>query len=79
MKRFLSLALILCLAVSLLAGCYTPNDDDKGGASSDASEYAESRDVTGRNIAYVTVTVKNYGSFRLLLDASTAPRTVANP
>ena len=79
MKRFISLLLIVCMTLAMLASCDTPdNDGDNGGTPPDASEYAESRDVTGRNIAYVTVTVKNYGSFRLLLDATTAPRTVAN-
>ena len=78
MKRFVSLLVIVCLAVSLLAGCNTPDNDDNGGTVIDASEYAESRDVTGRNIAYVTIKIKNYGSVKLLLDATTAPRTVAN-
>ena len=78
MKRFVCLLLIMCLGLSLFSGCNTPDDDDNGGTVSDASEYAESRDVTGRNIAYVTIKVKNYGSVKLLLDATTAPRTVAN-
>ncbi len=78
MKRLISLVLIICMTLAMLASCNTPDSDDNGGTSADASEYAESRDVTGRNVAYVTVKVKNYGSFRLLLDATTAPRTVAN-
>ncbi len=43
----------------------------------DAADYAD-RDVTGRNIAYVTMTIKDYGDVKLLLDATSAPRTVAN-
>ena len=50
----------------------------------DASEYAD-RDVTGRNIAHVTFKIKYYvgnkkttGTVKLLLDATSAPRTVAN-
>ena len=43
----------------------------------DTSDYAD-RDVTGRNIAYVTMKIKNYGDVKLLLDATSAPRTVAN-
>ena len=43
----------------------------------DTSDYAN-RDVTGRNIAYVTMKIKDYGDVKLLLDATSAPRTVAN-
>ena len=43
----------------------------------DVSDYAD-RDVTGRNIAYVTMTIKNYGEVKLLLDATSAPVTVAH-
>ena len=43
----------------------------------DTSDYAD-RDVTGRNIAYVTMKIKDYGDVKLLLDATSAPRTVAN-
>ena len=78
MKKLISLLLLICLGLSLFSGCNTPDDDDNGETLSDASEYAESRDVTGRNIAYVTIKIKNYGSVKLLLDATTAPRTVAN-
>ena len=45
---------------------------------SGASEYAESRDVTGRNTATVEIKVKGYGTITLLLDATTAPVTVEN-
>ena len=43
----------------------------------DAADYID-RDITGRNIAYVTMTIKDYGEVKLLLDATSAPRTVAN-
>ena len=70
MKRIISLllALVLIAAVPMsLTSC-------DGGAC----EYAESRDITGRNISYVEMSVKDYGKVTILLDATTAPITVAN-
>ena len=43
----------------------------------DAADYID-RDVSGRNIAYVTMTIKDYGDVKLLLDATSAPVTVAH-
>lgn len=43
-----------------------------------ACEYASTRDITGRNISYVEMQFRNYGRVVVLLDATTAPRTVAN-
>ena len=45
---------------------------------SGASEYAESRDVTGRNTAIVEMDIRGYGKITLLLDATSAPITVKN-
>ncbi len=36
--------------------------------------YKETRDISGRDISYVKITVKDYGEITLLLDATTAPR-----
>ena len=85
MKKLLSLLLILTLTVTLAASCGKPQEPDepeKPDAPAtpeipDASEYAD-RDVTGRNVALVTMQIKNYGTVKLLLDATSAPRTVAN-
>lgn len=43
-----------------------------------ASEYLETRDTEGRALYYVKMAVKGYGSIVILLDATTAPITVAN-
>ncbi|MBO5946252.1 MAG: peptidylprolyl isomerase [Clostridia bacterium] len=43
-----------------------------------ASEYASTRDTAGRDISYVEIQFRNYGRVVVLLDATTAPRTVAN-
>ena len=43
-----------------------------------ACAYFGTRDVSGRNISYVEFTIKNYGRFIVLIDATTAPQTAAN-
>ena len=43
-----------------------------------ASEYLETRDTTGRDIKYVEMCVEDYGKLVILLDATTAPKTVEN-
>ena len=43
-----------------------------------ASEYADSRDTEGRNYAIVEVKFRGYGTVTILLDATAAPKTVAN-
>ena len=61
-----------------------PGENPPAAETPDASEYAD-RDVTGRNVAKVTFKIKYYvdnkkttGTVKLLLDATSAPRTVAN-
>ena len=41
-------------------------------------DYYADRDLTGRDIRYVEICVKNYGRMVVLLDATTAPKTVEN-
>lgn len=77
MKRIIS----LILALALMAGCMMTlasckSDDEKMGTG--ASEYLETRDITGRDIKYVEMCVEDYGRLVILLDATTAPVTVAN-
>ena len=57
-------------------GSVTPETQDDPEIP-DAADYID-RDVTGRNIAYVTMKIKDYGEVKLLLDATSAPRTVAS-
>lgn len=44
----------------------------------DACAYAKERDIEGRDISYVKISVRKYGNIVLLLDATTAPKTVEN-
>ena len=45
---------------------------------SGACEYLETRDISGRDIKYVEMCIEGYGRLVILLDATTAPITVAN-
>ena len=40
--------------------------------------YFNTRELEGRNLAYITIKVKDYGDIKLVLDATTAPVTVAH-
>ena len=92
MKKHLPLILVIALLlVATLAvvfiSCNDNNSQEPGSSQTpetpsdpeipDAADYID-RDITGRNIAYVTMTIKDYGDVKLLLDATSAPRTVAN-
>lgn len=74
MKRILSAIITVTLTLSLLlslAGCgYN--------VGTGACEYAATRSTEGRDIKYVRITVKDYGSIIVLLDATSAPKTVEN-
>ena len=92
MKKHLPLILVIALLlvatlVVVFISCNDNNSQDPGSSETpekpsdpevpDTGDY-EDRDVTDRNIAYVTMTIKDYGDVKLLLDATSAPRTVAN-
>ena len=58
-----------------------PNKDegiDSYPMGTGACEYLETRDITGRDIKYVEMCIEGYGRCVILLDATTAPETVAN-
>ena len=67
MKRVIALALLILMCLSF-ASC-----GDNG-----SCEYKESRDISDRDIKYVEIYFENYGKCVVLLDATTAPVTVAN-
>ena len=73
-KVLLTLASILTITSMLLglASC------DKEKLGTGACEYAETRDITDREIYYVEMCIEDYGRLVILLDATTAPITVAN-
>ncbi len=76
MKKIIS----FILALVLMAGCLSAltSCGKTGKMGTGACEYLESRDISGRDIKYVEMCVKGYGKVVILLDATTAPITVAN-
>lgn len=74
MKRIISIILILTFTLMLplsLTSC-----GEKMGTG--ACEYTTSRDIEDHEIHFVEICVKDYGKMVVLLDATTAPITVAN-
>ena len=71
MKKLISLILIIATITCCLVSC-----GEKMGEG--ACEYLETRDTEGRDIKYVEMCIKGYGKLVILLDATTAPVTVAN-
>ena len=70
MKKIISLLLAFVLLFTLpvmLVSC-----------GNNKCEYAKTRDIEGRDIKYVEIKVKDCGTMVVLLDATTAPITVAN-
>ena len=71
MKRTVALILAMALVCLTLVSC-----GEKMGKG--ACEYLETRDTSGRDVKYVEMCVSGYGKMVILLDATTAPITVAN-
>lgn len=66
-----------------LCGCekHLPTTCESCGCSktfSDGCEFAKTRSLAGRKVKYVKMTVRDYGNIIILLDATTAPKTVKN-
>ena len=71
---------IVCLAVILLATIFsfTFCAVKRHSVGKGACEYVTTRNVEGHDIKYVKMMVKGYGGIVLMLDATTAPKTVEN-
>ena len=82
MKRIISLILALALMLACIGftcSCGNGGDGDNTDVMGEgACEYINTRDVSGRDIKYVEMCVQGYGRLVILLDATTAPITVAN-
>lgn len=70
------LGIVIAIIITGSKGGNDKGDEEKMGTG--ACEYLESRDVSGRDIKYVEMCVEGYGKMVILLDATTAPETVAN-
>ena len=71
LRRIIAMLLVTALSIVSLASC-----GEKLGTG--WSEYAAARSTEGRDISYVEMCVEDYGKMIILLDATTAPITVAN-
>ena len=80
MKRIISflLSLILILGCLIFTQSCGNTDEDGEKMGTGACEYLDSRSTEGRDIKYVEMCVEGYGKCVILLDATTAPVTVAN-
>ena len=56
----------------------TPENTEEEAAADDFCILRDTRDVTGHETVTVKISVRSYGDITLLLDATTAPKTVAN-
>ena len=74
MKRIVGILLVLVMLLMSL-GSLTSCKEKMG---TGACEYLNTRDISGRDIKYVEICVLDYGKMVVLLDATTAPVTVAN-
>ncbi len=72
MKRFIALILTLVISSISMFSCSDPTNY----YGTEGSFYATERDTTGRNVGYVEICVKKYGKIVLLLDHTSAPKTV---
>jgi peptidyl-prolyl cis-trans isomerase B (cyclophilin B) len=73
-KKIVALLISLALLLPILTAC----TDDVGPLGDGWCEYAADRDLEGREIHYVEMGVRGYGKVIILLDATTAPKTVKN-
>ena len=67
------LAVVLTVTVLIIA---IPTKTERMGTG--GCDYYADRDLTGRDIRYVEICVEKYGRMVVLLDATTAPKTVEN-
>ncbi len=72
MKKIIALILVAVMSLTALVSC---GNKPLGTGYCD---YATTRDTEGRDIHYVEISVKHYGKMIVLLDATTAPKTVEN-
>lgn len=65
-------SVLLAIAAIVTATALTVN------AINDKCAYARTRDIEGRDVVYAEISVKGYGKMTVLLDRTTAPKTVDN-
>ncbi len=74
-RKLLSILLLLTILLLSLSSCYDPTSEPLG---TGGCEYVDFRDISGHEIHYVEISVRNYGRMIVLVDATSAPVTVEN-
>ena len=75
MKKITALLLLIALCFAFVS-CKDEEPTEEIGTGS--CEYTLTRDISGRDIKYVEICFQDFGKCIVLLDATTAPVTVAN-
>ena len=78
MKKIISLLLTIIILSVSFTFMWSCGGDETDPSGTGACEYLETRDTTGRDVKYVEMCVEDFGTVVILLDATTAPVTVAN-
>ena len=76
MKKIIALILLIATIFCFVSCDDTETESEKMGTG--ACSYATTRSIKGRDIKYVEICFEGYGKCVVLLDATTAPETVAN-
>ena len=76
LTRLVAMLVIFAALFTTLTSCSGGADEEELGTG--WSLYAESRNITGRDVSYVEMSVKGYGRVIILVDATSAPKTVEN-
>ncbi len=76
--KFFTIILIFVLCFGITACKKNDGGEEGEQMGTGASEYLETRNIENRDIKYVEMCIEGYGRLVVLLDATTAPETVAN-
>lgn len=74
----IAVAILLLLAIAISITVTLVNNHKTNSVGTGACEFFETRNTSDRDIKYVKMTVKKFGTIIILLDATTAPITVTN-
>ena len=75
LKKLIAVTVVISCLLGCLVSCGDGAEEELG---TGWSLYAKTRNITGRDVSYVEMCVKNYGKVIILLDATSAPKTVEN-
>ena len=81
MKKITALILLMVICIGMICSCnkddVNKDDENVEKMGTGACTYLYDRDITNRRVHYVEFCVEGYGRMVVLLDETTAPKTVA--